>query len=76
MYDFFQIQALISEANDKFMKTYDRMINEGLPESLTRMEKAYSDIKSQINSFLRREKGADKALETVNISALCALSKK
>ena len=71
-----QIQVILGEANEKFSKAYERMINEGLPDSLVRIEKAYVESKSQITAFLRREKGAEKALECVYISALCDLNKK
>lgn len=71
-----QVQAILSEANDKFTKAYERMIGEGLPESLTRCDKAYAEARTQISTFLRREKGAEKALECVTITALCALNKK
>ena len=71
-----QIQGILSEANDKFTKAYERMVAEGLPESLVRIKKAYAESKTQIAAFLRREKGADKALECVNITALCTLNKK
>ncbi|OXU25637.1 hypothetical protein TSAR_001094 [Trichomalopsis sarcophagae] len=72
----YQVQAILSEANDKFTKAYERMIGEGLPDALVRIEKAYVDSKAQIVAFLRREKTAEKALECVNISALCTLNKK
>jgi PI-3-kinase-related kinase SMG-1 len=71
-----QIQAILSEANEKFTKACERMISEGLPESLGRIEKAYVESKTQLANFVAREKGADKALEYVNISALCTLNKK
>lgn len=66
----------MNEAQEKLSKAYERMIAEGLPESLNQIEKAYVDAKTQINNFLKRDKGADKALECVNIFALCTLNQK
>ncbi|XP_015127883.1 serine/threonine-protein kinase SMG1 [Diachasma alloeum] len=73
----FQIQGIMNETNEKFKKYYERMVtNEGLPDAQTRIEKTYADSRLQISNFLRREKGADRALESVNITALCALNKR
>ncbi|KOC68709.1 Serine/threonine-protein kinase SMG1 [Habropoda laboriosa] len=72
----YQMQAILNEANERLKKAYERMVSEGLPESVTRIEKAYGESRVQIQSFLRREKGAEKALECVNITALCALNKR
>ncbi|XP_066595255.1 serine/threonine-protein kinase SMG1 isoform X2 [Prorops nasuta] len=72
----YQIQAILNEANEKLKKAYDRMVTEGLPEAINRIEKAYTESKLQITGFLRREKGAERALECVNVTALCALNKR
>ncbi|XP_063980993.1 serine/threonine-protein kinase SMG1 [Diachasmimorpha longicaudata] len=73
----FQIQGIMNEMNEKFKKYYERIVtNEGLPDAQTRIEKTYADSKLQINNFLRGENGAEKALESVNITALCALNKR
>ncbi|XP_034948666.1 serine/threonine-protein kinase SMG1 isoform X2 [Chelonus insularis] len=73
----FQIQAIINDVNEKCKKYYERMVtNEGLPDAQTRIDKIYNDTISQMKTFLRREKAADKALESVNIIALCALNKR
>lgn len=72
----YQLQSVLSEANEKFKKSCERMAAEELPDVLGIIEKAYADSKLQISGFLRREKGADKALECVNITALCALNKR
>lgn len=72
----YQMQAILNEANERLKKAYERMVSEGLPDSITRIEKTYGESRVQIQSFLRREKGAEKALECVNITALCALNKR
>ncbi|KOX79166.1 Serine/threonine-protein kinase SMG1 [Melipona quadrifasciata] len=72
----YQMQAILNDANERLKKAYERMVSEGLPESITRIEKAYGESRVQIQSFLRREKGAERALECVNITALCALNKR
>ncbi|XP_058794779.1 serine/threonine-protein kinase SMG1 [Phymastichus coffea] len=73
----YQVQAILGEANDKLTKAYERMITEGLPDALARIDKAHLDSKAQIAQFLRsKEQGADKALECVTVGALCALNKK
>ncbi|OAD60741.1 Serine/threonine-protein kinase SMG1 [Eufriesea mexicana] len=72
----YQMQTILNEANERLKKAYERMVSEGLPESLIRIEKTYGESRVQIQSFLRREKGAEKALECVNITALCALNKR
>lgn len=72
----YQIQAILNESNERFKKGYERMVSEGLPEATKRIEKAYTESKVQIVGFLRREKGAERALECVNITALCALNKR
>lgn len=72
----YHLQTLLAEANERFKKSCERMIAEGLPEALGRIDKAYAESRSQIVGFLRREKGAEKALECVNITALCAINKR
>ncbi|XP_034180761.2 serine/threonine-protein kinase Smg1 isoform X1 [Osmia lignaria lignaria] len=72
----YQMQAILNEANERLKKAYERMVSEGLPDSIGRIEKAYSESRLQIQNFLRREKGAERALECVNITALCALNKR
>ncbi|XP_035721238.1 serine/threonine-protein kinase SMG1-like isoform X1 [Vespa mandarinia] len=72
----YHMQAILNEANEKFKKAYERMVSEGLPEAISRIEKAYTESRVQITGFLRREKGAERALECVNITALCALNKR
>ncbi|XP_043258587.1 serine/threonine-protein kinase SMG1 isoform X3 [Colletes gigas] len=72
----YQMQGILNEANERLKKAYERMVSEGLPESIGRIEKAYTESRVQIQSFLRREKGAERALECVNITALCALNKR
>ncbi|XP_026671607.1 serine/threonine-protein kinase SMG1 [Ceratina calcarata] len=72
----YQMQAILNEANERLKKAYERIVVEGLPESVGRIEKTYTESRVQIQSFLRREKGAEKALECVNITALCALNKR
>ncbi|XP_076649018.1 serine/threonine-protein kinase Smg1 isoform X2 [Halictus rubicundus] len=72
----YQMQGILNEANERWKKAYERMVSEGLPESVGRIEKAYTESRVQIQGFLRREKGAERALECVNITALCALNKR
>ncbi|XP_015595300.1 serine/threonine-protein kinase SMG1 [Cephus cinctus] len=72
----YQLQTILAESNEKLKKSYERMVMEGLPESLSRIDKSYSESRIQITNFLRREKGAERALECVNITALCALNKR
>ncbi|XP_014477330.1 PREDICTED: serine/threonine-protein kinase SMG1 isoform X2 [Dinoponera quadriceps] len=72
----YQMQGIMNDSNEKLKKAYDRMVSEGLPEAVSRIEKAYTESKGQISGFLRREKGAERALECVNITALCALNKR
>lgn len=72
----YQMQGILNESNEKFKKAYERMVSEGSPEAVNRIEKAYTDSRLQITGFLRREKGAERALECVNITALCALNKR
>ncbi|XP_046606357.1 serine/threonine-protein kinase SMG1 isoform X1 [Neodiprion virginianus] len=72
----YQLQSVLSNANERFKKACERMVVEELPGVLGIVEKAYTDSKLQVGAFLRREKGADKALECVNITALCALNKR
>ncbi|XP_076757575.1 serine/threonine-protein kinase Smg1 isoform X3 [Xylocopa sonorina] len=71
-----QMQSILNKSNERFKKAYERMVSEGLPESINRIEKTYGESRAQIQNFLRREKGAEKALECVNITALCALNKR
>ncbi|KAL6442065.1 hypothetical protein ACFW04_002410 [Cataglyphis niger] len=72
----YQMQAILNDSNERLKKAYERMVSEGLPEAGNRIEKAYVESKAQIVGFLRREKGAERALECVNITALCALNKR
>ncbi|XP_011150895.1 serine/threonine-protein kinase SMG1 [Harpegnathos saltator] len=72
----YQMQGILNEANERLKKAYERMVSEGLPEAINRIEKAYTESRTQITNFLRREKGAERALECVNITALCALNKR
>ncbi|KZC05708.1 Serine/threonine-protein kinase SMG1 [Dufourea novaeangliae] len=72
----YRMQGILNEVNERLKKAYERMVSEGLPESVGRIEKAYGESRMQIQSFLRREKGAERALECVNITALCALNKR
>lgn len=72
----YQMQAILNDSNERLKKAYERMVSEGLPESITRIEKACGESRMQIQNFLRREKGAERALECVNITALCALNKR
>lgn len=72
----YQLQSVLSDSNERFKKACDRMVTEELQDVLGMIEKAYADSKMQVATFLRREKGADKALECVNITALCALNKR
>ncbi|XP_031845911.1 serine/threonine-protein kinase Smg1 isoform X3 [Nomia melanderi] len=72
----YQMQGILNEANERLKKADERMVSEGLPESLGRIEKAYAESRVQIQGFLRREKGGERALECVNITALCALNKR
>lgn len=72
----YQMQAILNDSNERFKKAYERIVSEGLPEAGNRIEKAYAESKAQIVGFLRREKGAERALECVNITALCALNKR
>ena len=72
----YQMQAILSNCNDKFKKAYQRMVAESLPEALGTIEKAYAESRAHIATFLRREKGGERALECVNITALCALNKR
>lgn len=72
----YQMQAIMNEGNEKFKKHYEKMVNEGLPEALGRIEKAYAESRLEVANFLRRENGADKALECVTVTALCALNKR
>lgn len=73
----YQIQTIMNDMNEKYKKYYERMVaNEGLPEAQARIEKTYAETILQIKNFLRREKAADKALESVTITALCALNKR
>jgi len=72
----YQMQAILNDSNERLKKGYERIVSEGLPEAGNRIEKAYVESKAQIVGFLRREKGAERALECVNITALCALNKR
>lgn len=72
----YRMQEILNESNDRLKKAYDRMMSEGLPEAGNRIEKAYIESRAQITNFLRREKGAEKALECVNVTALCVLNKR
>lgn len=72
----YQIQAIVNDSNERLNKAYDRIVSEGLPEAGSRIEKAYAESKAQIVGFLRREKGAERALECMNITALCTLNKR
>lgn len=72
----YQMQSIMNDCNEKFKKYYERMVNEGLPDTVVRIEKAYVDSRQQITNFLRHEKGAERALECVNVTALCALNKR
>ncbi|XP_057324226.1 serine/threonine-protein kinase SMG1 isoform X1 [Microplitis mediator] len=73
----YQVQVIMNEVKERYSKYYERMVaNEGLPEAQVRIDQIYADAIVQINSFLKRDKSADKALELVNITALCALNKR
>ncbi|XP_020295832.1 serine/threonine-protein kinase SMG1 isoform X3 [Pseudomyrmex gracilis] len=72
----YKMQTILKTSNERFKKTYERMVAEGLPEAANRIEKAYTESRVQITHFLRREKGAERALECVNITALCTLNKR
>ncbi|KAG7209878.1 hypothetical protein KM043_011480 [Ampulex compressa] len=72
----YQMQAILNDANERLKKAYERMVSESLPEAVNRIEKTYAESKVQITAFLQREKGAERALECVNITALCALNKR
>ncbi|XP_011302537.1 serine/threonine-protein kinase SMG1 isoform X2 [Fopius arisanus] len=73
----FQIQGIMKDTNEKFAKYYEKMVaNEGLPDAQAKIDKTYADTRLQISNFLRREKGAERALEAVNTTALCALNKR
>ncbi|KAJ8664855.1 hypothetical protein QAD02_006517 [Eretmocerus hayati] len=72
----YQVQGILTDANDRLTKAFERMTNEGLPDPTGRIDKAYAEVKSQIVGFSKRDKGTEKALECVNITALCALNKK
>lgn len=72
----YQMQAYLNDSNERFKKAFQRMVAEGLPEASVTIEKNYTESKSQISTFLRREKGAEKSLECVIITALCALNKR
>ncbi|XP_011689275.1 PREDICTED: serine/threonine-protein kinase SMG1 [Wasmannia auropunctata] len=72
----YQMEAILNEYSERYKKAYERMISEGLPEAKNRIEKAYTESRAQITGFLRREKGAERAFECVNITALCALNKR
>lgn len=72
----YQMEAILNEYSERYKKAYERTVSEGLPEAGNRIEKAYTESRAQITGFLRREKGAERALECVNITALCALNKR
>lgn len=72
----YQMEAILNEYSERYKKAYERTVSEGLPEAGNRIEKAYTESKAQITGFLRREKGAERALECVNITALCSLNKR
>lgn len=72
----YQMQAFLNNSNERFKKACQRMVVEGLPEALGSIDNAYTESRSQIGIFLRREKGAEKSLECVIITALCALNKR
>lgn len=72
----YQMEAILNEYSERYKKAYERTVSEGLPEAGNRIEKAYAESRAQIAGFLRREKGAERALECVNITALCALNKR
>ncbi|XP_044575793.1 serine/threonine-protein kinase SMG1 isoform X2 [Cotesia glomerata] len=73
----YQIQVIMSEVKERYTKNYERMVaNEGLPDAQVRIEQIYTEAISQINGFLKRDNAADKALESVTITALCALNKR
>ena len=70
----YQMQAVMNESNEKLKKYYERMIADGLPDSLGRIDKAYTDTIVQIKNYIMREKGGERALECVNVTALCSLN--
>lgn len=70
----YQMEAILNESSERYKKAYERTVSQGLPEAGNRIEKAYAESRAQITGFLRREKGAEKAFECVNITALCSLN--
>ncbi|KAK0173761.1 hypothetical protein PV328_006909 [Microctonus aethiopoides] len=73
----FKLQTIINSVNEKYKKYYERMVaGEGLPEAQARIDKTYNEIVAQTKTFIRRENAAEKAFESVNITALCALNKR
>ncbi|XP_044735996.1 serine/threonine-protein kinase SMG1 isoform X2 [Chrysoperla carnea] len=72
----YQLQTIVNDANLKLKKSYDRLTAEGIPDSGSRLDQTYIEAKNSIQTFLRLEKGAIKAFECVNITALCALNKR
>ncbi|KAG5339618.1 SMG1 kinase, partial [Acromyrmex charruanus] len=70
----YQMEVILNESSERYKKAYERTVSQGLPEAGNRIEKAYAESRAQITGFLRREKGAEKAFECVNITALCSLN--
>ncbi|KAG5310746.1 SMG1 kinase, partial [Acromyrmex insinuator] len=68
------MEVILNESSERYKKAYERTVSQGLPEAGNRIEKAYAESRAQITGFLRREKGAEKAFECVNITALCSLN--
>lgn len=72
----YKLQANHNDANVKLKKLYERIQVEGGQEALPRCENSLLDSKSTISGFIMQENGADKAMECVTITALCALNKR
>lgn len=73
----YQMQVILNNANDRLKKVYDQMVLERLPENMVLLEQNCIDAKSNVESFIRREKGhSERAIECVAITLLCVINRK
>lgn len=71
----YQLQNIRNDAQTRLEGSYARLQSEG-GDCGVRLDQTYNEAKNSISTFLRTEKGAVKAFECVNITALCALNKR
>lgn len=76
-----QFQNAINDTNEALQKSYEKLNNEyacnnDLNRACKIQENDYNEAKLSLAQFLSREKGAQRALESIISSALCEINKR